>query len=62
MVKVDAPQFRVDQAKAALQAAIDDGSAVVVSRERGFMVVMTRHNVNREVTGDGWSLDGETQE
>lgn len=54
--------FRVDQAKQALQTAISDGIAVVVSRDKGFLVVMTRHAVTREVNGDGWLLDDETRD
>jgi len=58
--------FRVDQAKLAMQSAIDEGSAMVVSRDRGFMVVLTRHDLTREVTGDGSDMldtdDLETQD
>lgn len=54
--------WRVDQAKAALQQAIDDGSAMVVSRDRGFMVVLTKHPIAREVTGDGWPLAADLAE
>lgn len=48
--------FRVDQEKLAVRTAIADGFAVIESRDRGFAIVLTRHPITREVTGDGGDL------